>query len=59
MHGDADTIVPLSVHAQVLMGDVPNGNLTILPDQGHMPHHTAPDAIEAAIDRAATRAGLR
>jgi pimeloyl-ACP methyl ester carboxylesterase len=59
VHGDADTIVPLSVHAQVLMGDVPNGNLTVLPGQGHMPHHTAPDAIEAAIDRAATRAGLR
>ena len=59
VHGDADTIVPLSVHAQVLMGDVPNGNLAVLPGQGHMPQHTAPDAVEAAIDRAASRSGLR
>ncbi|WP_386626633.1 alpha/beta fold hydrolase [Sulfitobacter geojensis] len=59
VHGDADTIVPLSVHAEVLMGDVPNGKLTVLAGEGHMPQHTAPDAVEAAIDRAATRAGLR
>lgn len=59
VHGDADTIVPLSVHAQVLMGDVPNGHLTVLEGQGHMPQHTAPEAVEAAIDRAAARAGLR
>lgn len=59
VHGDADTIVPLTVHAQVLMGDVPDGILTVLSGQGHMPQHTAPDAVEAAIERAATRAGLR
>lgn len=59
VHGDADTIVPLAIHASVLMGDVPNGNLTVLPGEGHMPQHTAPDAVEAAIDRAAARAGLR
>ncbi|MGC1505718.1 MAG: alpha/beta hydrolase [Sulfitobacter sp.] len=59
VHGDADTIVPLNVHAAVLMGDVPNGKLTVLTGHGHMPQHTAPDAVEAAIDRAAVRAGLR
>ena len=59
IHGDADTIVPLTVHAEVLMGDVPNGNLTVLEGMGHMPQHAAPDEVEAAIDRAATRAGLR
>lgn len=59
VHGDADTIVPLKVHAEVLMGDVPNGNLTVLPGQGHMPQHTAPQEVIDAIDRAATRAGLR
>ena len=59
VHGDADTIVPLSVHAEVLMGDVPNGKLTVLAGEGHMPQHTAPVAVEAAIDRAANRAGLR
>ncbi len=59
IHGDADTIVPLSVHAQVLMGDVPNGNLTVLQGTGHMPQHTAPGQVIDAIDRAAQRAGLR
>ena len=50
IHGDADTIVPLSV---------PNAVLTVLDGIGHMPHHAAPDAVEDAIDRAAQRAGLR
>ncbi|MEM9968138.1 MAG: alpha/beta hydrolase [Pseudomonadota bacterium] len=59
IHGDVDTIVPLEIHARVLMQDVPNGALTILPGVGHMPHHVAPEAVEAAIDRAAARAGLR
>lgn len=59
VHGDADTIVPLVVHAEVLMGDVPNGALTVLPGGGHMPQHTHQPEVIAAIDRAATRAGLR
>ena len=59
IHGDADTIVPLDIHARVLMGDVPDGRLTVIEGMGHMPQHTAPEAVEAAIDRAATRAGLR
>ena len=59
VHGDTDTIVPAHVHAQVLINEVPNGALTLLPGQGHMLQHTAPDAVVAAIDRAAARAGLR
>lgn len=59
VHGDADTIVPLSVHAAILINDVPNGALRVLQGAGHMPQHTHPDEVEAAIDRAATRAGLR
>ncbi|WP_120505005.1 alpha/beta fold hydrolase [Sulfitobacter mediterraneus] len=59
IHGDADTIVPAVVHAEVLIGDVPQGNLTILPGEGHMPQHTQPEAVIAAIDRAAASAGLR
>lgn len=59
IHGDADTIVPLEIHAEVLMGDVPNGNLTVLPGEGHMPQHTSPEKVVTAIDRAAARAGLR
>jgi pimeloyl-ACP methyl ester carboxylesterase len=59
VHGDADTTVPLDIHARVLMGDVPDGVLTVLKGQGHMPQQTAPDEVVAAIDRAAARAGLR
>lgn len=59
IHGDADTIVPAEIHAEVLIGDIPDGALKILPGQGHMLQHTAPEALVAAIDRAAARAGLR
>lgn len=59
IHGDADTTVPLTIHAEVLIGDVPNGALTVLPGIGHMPQHSAAADVEAAIDRAAARAGLR
>lgn len=59
VHGDADTIVPLSVHSEPLARQLPDARLTVLPGIGHMPHHAAPDAVEDAIDRAAARAGLR
>jgi pimeloyl-ACP methyl ester carboxylesterase len=59
IHGDADTIVPLTVHAQELIKDLPNGALTVLPGAGHMPQHTHARDVSAAIDRAAVRAGLR
>ncbi len=59
VHGTADTIVPMDIHALVLMTQLPNGNLTTLPGIGHMPQHVEPNAVCDAIDRAATRAGLR
>ncbi|MDR7125274.1 alpha/beta hydrolase [Pseudotabrizicola sp. 4114] len=59
VHGDADTIVPLHIHSAPLMDLIPQGHLTVLPGAGHMPHHTHPEAVIAAIDRAAARAGLR
>lgn len=59
VHGDADTIVPLSVHSEPLSRQVDGAVLTVLKGIGHMPHHAAPNAVEDAIDRAATRAGLR
>ncbi|MCX7565361.1 alpha/beta hydrolase [Sulfitobacter sp. F26169L] len=59
VHGDKDTIVPLSVHSEPLARQIKGAVLTVLKDVGHMPHHVAPDAVEDAIDRAATRAGLR
>ncbi|MBC2835473.1 alpha/beta fold hydrolase [Paragemmobacter straminiformis] len=59
VHGDADSIVPLSIHSAPLALRLPNAHLTVLPGVGHMPHHADPEAVLAAIDRAATRAGLR
>ncbi|WP_254796912.1 alpha/beta fold hydrolase [Sulfitobacter albidus] len=59
VHGDADTIVPLTVHSEPLSKQVPGANLTVLEGIGHMPHHVAPEESVAAIDRVAARAGLR
>lgn len=59
VHGDADTIVPLSIHSEPLSRQISGAQLTVLEGIGHMPQHVAPDAVEDAIDRAATRAGLR
>ena len=58
VHGDADTSVPLTVHALPLSKILPNAHLTVIPGAGHMPHHSNPDVIIAAIDRAALRAHL-
>jgi len=59
VHGDADTIVPLDVHSARIPGQIAGANLTVLPGVGHMPQHTNPNDVIAAIDRVATRAGLR
>jgi len=58
VHGTADTTVGLSIHAEPLEATVPSADLTRLPGIAHMPHHVAQDAVVAAIDRAARRAGL-
>jgi pimeloyl-ACP methyl ester carboxylesterase len=57
VHGADDRIVPPDIHSQPLATLLPNAHLTLLPDTGHMPHHAAPDAVIAAILRAAYRAG--
>lgn len=59
LHGDQDTIVPLEIHSIPLSKAVPHANLTVLTGVGHMPHHAAPELVEAAIDRIAGQAGLR
>ncbi|MFL4471007.1 alpha/beta fold hydrolase [Tateyamaria armeniaca] len=59
VHGDADTIVPLEVHSAKVPGQIKGANVTVLPGIGHMPQHTNPDDVIAAIDRVARRAGLR
>ena len=59
LHGTADTIVPARIHAVPLSKLLPDAKLTLLEGVAHMPHHTHPDDVIAAINRAATRAGLR
>jgi pimeloyl-ACP methyl ester carboxylesterase len=55
IHGDADTIVPLTIHSLPLSKILPNAALTVLPGTGHMPQHSHPDVVIAAIARAALR----
>jgi len=59
LHGTADTIVPLHIHSGPLAALLPDAVLTRLDGIGHMPQHAAPEAVVAAIDRVARRAGLR
>lgn len=59
IHGTADTIVPLSIHAEPLAEQIPDAVLTRLDGIGHMPQHVALEATVAGIDRVAARAGLR
>ena len=59
VHGTADTTVGLSIHSVPLAAQVPKAHLTRLDGIGHMPQHTAEDAVVAAIHRVAARAGLR
>ena len=59
VHGDRDTSVPLNIHARPLSKILPNAKLIIVSGAGHMPHHSDPQMIVDAIDRAAQRAQLR
>lgn len=59
LHGTADETVPMRIHSEPLVSLLPDAKLTRIEGAGHMPHHAAPDAAQAAIDRIAVRAGLR
>ncbi|MEO1788168.1 MAG: alpha/beta hydrolase [Pseudomonadota bacterium] len=59
VHGDMDDTVPLTVHSGPMSDLIASASLTVLEGVGHMPHHANPEAVIAAIDRAAERAGLR
>ena len=59
VHGTADTIVGLHLHSERLAAEVAAANLTVIEAGGHMPHHSHPEVVMDAIDRAARRAGLR
>ena len=59
LHGTADKTVYASIHAEPLAAAMENVRYTPLEGLGHMPHYVVPDDVAAAIDRAASRAGLR
>ena len=59
VHGSADTTVGLRIHSEPLARQVAGARLDVIEGAGHMPHHTHPEAVIAAIRRAAGRAGLR
>ena len=56
VHGAQDPIVPIEMHSGPLARMLPQANLVVLEDAGHMPHHTHPDAVVAAVLRVAGRA---
>lgn len=58
LHATGDTAVGYRIHAEPLSRAIPDANLTAINSASHMPHHSHPGEVAAAIDRAATRAGL-
>ena len=57
--GAADKIVDPERHARELHRELPNGELHILPDVGHMAHHFGVEQILAAIKPARVSTGVR
>jgi pimeloyl-ACP methyl ester carboxylesterase len=49
--GEDDQIVDFERHAVRLHDELPRSELTIVPRQGHMVHHHAPDQIVWAVRR--------
>lgn len=58
LHGDADTTVWASIHAEPLSRQIAGANLVVMEGVGHSPHYAEPETVVDAIDRAAARAGL-
>lgn len=55
VHGEADDTVYVDVHGAQLVEQTDSARLTRLPGIGHMPHHVAPDAVIAGLDRLLAR----
>ncbi len=59
VHGDADDTVWYDLHVPQMEAQVDDVRVTRIEGAGHMPHHTHPEPVVAAVDSAAARAGLR
>lgn len=55
LHGTADETTGHQVHAVPMHQRLPFSTLTLMEGIGHMPHHTNPDDVEAALTRLAER----
>ncbi|MEZ5752724.1 MAG: alpha/beta hydrolase [Paracoccaceae bacterium] len=55
LHGTADTTVGLEIHSRRMAAEVASAHLTEIEGAGHMPHHSHPDEVVAAIDRIRAR----
>jgi pimeloyl-ACP methyl ester carboxylesterase len=49
IHGERDQIVPVGA-AKELAAQLPNNQLIILPEAGHVPTMTHPQAVTSAIN---------
>ena len=49
--GDADQTVLWTIHSRGLEADITDAHLTIIPNGGHMPHHSHPDVVSEALKR--------
>lgn len=59
LHGALDTTVSPELHAEGLKNRVPDVNLTLWQDQGHMPHHFKQADILDALLRLQSRIALK
>jgi pimeloyl-ACP methyl ester carboxylesterase len=49
IHGENDSIVPLAI-GQAVAAAIPNAEIAVIPDAGHIPTLTRPDAVVSAIE---------
>ena len=59
LHGALDTTVSPNLHAEGLKNRLNDVNVTIWPDQGHMPHHFKQNDILDAIQRLQSRITMK
>lgn len=51
IHGEADSLVPWWNHGRRLLPVIPQARALLLPDAGHAPHHSHPQAVVEALRR--------
>ncbi len=59
LHGALDTTISAKIHAEGLKNRLKDVNVTIWPEQGHMPHHFKQADILEAVQRLQSRITLK